>query len=257
MSELFDNEKFVQQQEELAATSDMTVQRQAMLSLLDLKAGERVIDVGCGNGALVRDMLGTVGSNGHACGVDNSEMMIDLGKKICPEATFLKGEATNLPVDRSDFDAVATSQLLCFVDDVPAALREFYRILKPGGRLLVLDTDWGSLVWNSGNHSFMRKVMRMYITPYANPYIPRSLSKQIVEAGFVSLKRQSFALLNWERNPDSYSQQTAEFVRQLMEKSTDFTGDDWEIWDQDLKETEAAGEYLFSLNRYLFLAKKP
>jgi len=257
MSELYDDEKFAQQQEELAATSDMVVQRQAMLSLLDLKPGERAIDVGSGNGALVRDVLEIVGNTGHACGVDNSEIMIGLAKKICPEATFLKGDATEIPVEDSDFDVLATSQLLCFVDDIPAALREFYRILKPGGRMLILDTDWGSLVWNSRNQSFMERVMKMYITPYTNPYIPRTLSKQIIEAGFKSLERHSFALLNWEREPDSYSQQTSEFVRQLMEKSPDFTGDDWEDWDRDLRETEAAGEYLFSLNRYLFAAQKP
>lgn len=257
MSELYEDENFAKQQEELAATADMVVQRQAILSLLDLRTGEHVIDIGSGNGALVRDMLELVGNNGHACGVDNSDIMTGLANKICPEATFLKGEATSLPVDDATYDVLTTSQLLCFVGDVPGALGEFYRILKPGGRMLILDTDWGSLIWNSRNQAFMDRVMKMYTTPYANPCLPRSLSKQITGAGFESLERHSFALLNWERNPDSYSQQTSEFVRQLMEKSPDFTKDDWNEWDQDLRETEANGEYLFSLNRYLFKAQKP
>jgi ubiquinone/menaquinone biosynthesis C-methylase UbiE len=257
MSDLYGDEEFARQQEELAATADMVYQRQAILSLLDLKPGERVIDVGAGNGALVRDMLAIVGNNGHACGVDSSEIMIGLAKKICPEATFLEGEARELPVEDSSYDALTASQLLCFVDDVPGVLREFYRVLEPGGRMLVLDTDWGSLVWNSRNRPFMDRVMKMYTTPYTDPWIPRSLSKMINEAGFRSLERRSFALLNWERSPDSYSQQTSEFVRQLMEKSSDFSEDDWEEWDRDLGETEAAGEYLFSLNRYLFAAHKP
>jgi ubiquinone/menaquinone biosynthesis C-methylase UbiE len=257
VSKLYDDEKFAQQQEELAATADMVAQRQAMLDLLHLRSGERVIDAGCGNGALVRDMLKVVGNKGYACGVDNSEIMIGLAQKICPQATFLKGDATDIPVQDAEYDVLTTSQLLCFVDEVPNALREFYRILRPGGRLLILDTDWGSLVWNSRNQSFMDKVMKMYITPYAHPYLPRSLSKQLLQAGFTSLQRHSFALLNWERNADSYSQQTSEFVRQLMRKSPDFTEDDWQEWDRDLRETEAAGEYLFSLNRYLFAAQKP
>ena len=257
MSELYADEKFAKQQEELAATADMVQQRQAMLSLLCLKPGERVIDVGAGNGALVRDMLKIVGRNGHACGVDNSEIMIGLAKKICPEAVFLKGEATELPIEDSYYDVLTTSQLLCFVDDVSSALREFYRVLKPGGRMLILDTDWGSLVWNSRNQSFMDRVMKMYTAPYTNPYIPRILPKLISEAGFNLLEKRSFALLKWERSPDSYSQQTSEFVRQLMEKSPDFSVSDWEEWDRNLKKTEADGEYLFSLNRYLFMAHKP
>jgi arsenite methyltransferase len=257
VSELYADEKFAKQQEELAATADMVQQRQAMLSLLSLNSGERVIDVGAGNGALVRDMLKIVGNNGHACGVDNSEIMIGLANKICPEAVFLKGEATELPIENSHYDVLTTSQLLCFVDDVSSALREFYRVLKPGGRMLLLDTDWGSLVWNSRNQTFMDRVMKMYTAPYTNPYIPRSLPKLINEAGFNLLERRSFALLNWERNPDSYSQQTSGFVKQLMEKSPDFSESDWEEWDRDLRETEADGEYLFSLNRYLFAAQKP
>jgi arsenite methyltransferase len=257
MSDLYGDEKFAKQQEELAATADMVYQRQAMLSILNLKSGERVIDVGAGNGALVRDMLKIVGPNGYACGVDNSEIMIGLAKKICPEATFLAGEATELPVEDSYYDVLTTSQLLCFVDNVPNALEEFYRILKPGGRMLILDTDWGSLVWNSRNQPYMDRVMRMYTTPYTDPYIPRRLPKLINEAGFKLLERQSFALLNWERSPDCYSQQTSEFVRQLMEKSPDFSEGDWEEWDRDLREVEAGGEYLFSLNRYLFAAQKP
>jgi len=257
VSELYEDENFARLQEELAATTDMVVQRQAILNQLNLRPGEQAIDVGSGNGALVRDMLEIVGDRGHACGVDNSEIMIALAKKICPGATFLKGEASKLPIEDSSYDALATSQLLCFVDDVPDVLREFYRILKPGGRMLILDTDWGSLVWNCRNQPLMDRVMQMYTTPYANPYTPRSLSRQIVEAGFTSLERHSFALLNWERYPDSYSQQTAEFVKQLMENSTNFTEEDWKEWDQDLRETEANGEYLFSLNRYLFTARKP
>ena len=156
MSELYDDEKFAQQQEELAATADMVSQRQAMLDLLNLRSGESAIDVGSGNGALVRDMLEIVGNNGHACGIDNSEIMIRLARNICPDASFLIGEATEIPVEDSEFDALTTSQLLCFVDDVPNALRDFYRVLKPGGRMLILDTDWGSLVWNSRNQSSRR-----------------------------------------------------------------------------------------------------
>ena len=257
MNELYEDENFAKQQEELAATDDMVVQRQAMLNLLNLRTGEHAIDVGSGNGALVRDMLKLVGNNGHACGVDNSEIMTGLANKICPEATFLKGEAISLPIEDATYDVLTTSQLLCFIGDVPGVLREFHRILKPGGRMLILDTDWGSLIWNSRNQALMDRVMKLYTTPYANPYLPRSLSKQIIEAGFTSLEKHSFALLNWERSSDSYSQQTSEFVRQLIEKSSDFTKDDWHEWDQDLRETEANGEYLFSLNRYLFKAQKP
>jgi ubiquinone/menaquinone biosynthesis C-methylase UbiE len=250
------DEGLARQQEELAATADMVAQRKAMLSLLNLKTGDHVIDVGSGNGIFVRDVLEIVGFNGHACGIDISEIMVRLAQNICPDAVFIKGDATNLPVDDESYDVLTTSQLLCFVRDIPGALREFYRVLKPGGRMLILDTDWESLVWNCKNQALMSRAIELFTSPLVNLHTPRSLSRQISEAGFQSLDRHSFSVINWKRDPDSYSEQCAGFIRQMMESSPEFTQEDWESWDSDLQETDAAGEYLFSLNRFLFAAHK-
>jgi arsenite methyltransferase len=255
MNDVYD-EGLAQQQEKLAATADMVAQRKAMLSLLNLKTGDHVIDVGSGNGIFVRDVLEIVGSSGHACGTDISEIMVGLAQNICPGAIFIKGDATELPVDDESYDVLTTSQLLCFVGDVPAALRDFHRVLKPGGRMLILDTDWGSLIWNCRNQKLMSRAIELFTSPLLNLHTPRSLSKQITGAGFQSLDRHSFSVINWNRDSDSYSEQCAGFIRQMMDSSPDFTQEDWESWDNDLRETDAAGEYLFSLNRFLFAARK-
>jgi ubiquinone/menaquinone biosynthesis C-methylase UbiE len=255
MNDIYD-EGLARQQEELAATADMVAQRKAMLGLLNLNAGEHVLDVGSGNGIFVRDVLEIVGSNGHACGIDISEIMVGMAQNICPGAAFVKGDATDLPVDDESYDVLTTSQLLCFVHDIPGALREFYRVLKPGGRMLILDTDWESLIWNCRNQALMSRAVKLFTSPLVNLYTPRSLSRQITETGFELLDRQSFSVINWERDPNSYSEQCAGFIRQMMESSPDFSPEDWESWDSDLREIDAADEYLFSLNRYLFAARK-
>jgi arsenite methyltransferase len=255
MNDVYD-EGLARQQEELAATADMVAQRKAMLGLLNLKTGDRVLDVGSGNGIFVRDMLEVVGPDGHACGIDISEIMVGLAQNICHEAAFIKSDATDLPVDDSSYDVLTTSQLLCFVGDIPGALREFYRVLKPGGRMLILDTDWGSIIWNCRNQALMTRAIDLFTSPLDNRHTPRKLSMQITEAGFELIDRPSFSVINWKRDPDSYSEQCVGFVRQMMESSPDFTQEDWESWDSDLQETDAAGEYLFSLNRFLFAARK-
>lgn len=257
MEKQFYDEDMARQQEKLAATPDMIAQRRTMLDLLDLKEGERVLDVGSGNGIFVRDMLEAVGESGHVCGVDGAEPMISMASALCPRGRFLQGDATDLPVKDSSFDVVTASQLLCFVSDGDGALSEMYRVLKPGGRLAILDSDWGTLVWNCRDRLLMDRVLRMLTGVYANAHVPRTLSRRLIAAGFQITDRRTFGVLNWEPDEDTYAQQILGFVRPMMEASNDFTEDDWEAWNEDQKATAKAGEFMFSLNRYVFSAVKP
>ncbi len=134
MGKQFYDEDMARQQEKLAATPDMAAQRLVMLNVLDLKDGERVLDVGSGNGIFVREMLSVVGESGHVCGVDSAEPMVSMATALCPSGQFLQGDATDLPVEDSSFDVVTASQVLCFVSAINKALSEMFRVLKPGGR---------------------------------------------------------------------------------------------------------------------------
>jgi arsenite methyltransferase len=257
MTQQFYDEDMARQQEKLAATPDMVAQRRAMLDLLDLKKGEHVLDVGSGNGIFAREMLEIVTNSGHVCGVDSAEPMVRMATGLCPNGRFLHGDATDLPVEELSFDVVAASQLLCFVADVDKALFEMFRALKRGGRLVILDSDWGSLVWNCRDQALMDRVIAMLTGPYADAHVPRTLSRRLAAAGFQITDRRAFSILNWEPDADSYSRQTTGFIKPMMEASNEFAENDWNAWDADQKATAEAGEYLFSLNRYIFCALKP
>lgn len=258
MSEQFYDEDKSRQQEKVAATPDMVAQRRAMLELLDLQEGEHVLDVGSGNGIFAREILETVTDSGHVCGIDSAEPMVAMATDICPAGKFLQGDATDLPVEDLSFDVVTASQVLCFVSDIDKALSEMFRVLKSGGRLVILDSDWGSLVWNCRDRALMDRVVRMMTgPPYADAHVPRTLSRRLVSTGFQITDRHAFSVLNWEPNADSYSRQLVGFIKPMMESSDAFTEKDWDAWDADQIATAEAGEYMFSLNRYIFTAVKP
>lgn len=256
MAAEFYDETMSRQQEALAATPDMQAQRRAMLTALALKPGERALEIGAGNGIMVREMLVEVGPSGAVTGLDSAAPMVEMARALCPEGTFVEGDAAALPFADASFDVATAAQVFCFLPDPDRALAELHRVLAPGGRLVILDTDWGSLVWNCRDRELMDRAMALYTSPYADAHLPRTLSRRLARAGFRVTARDSLTVLNWDRAPDTYAGQTTGFLESLMTASDAFTEADWQAWDADQAAMAEAGEFMFSLNRYIFSAMR-
>jgi SAM-dependent methyltransferase len=111
--------------------------RTAILGALALGTRDRLLDVGCGGGLLLRDALAT---GAAATGVDHSEEMVRLARERAPGAEVLRGDAEALPFADKAFTAVAMSVVFLFLPRPVDALRECRRVLSPGGRLAVYTT---------------------------------------------------------------------------------------------------------------------
>lgn len=111
--------------------------RAAILGALRLRADDRLLDIGCGGGLLLRDALRT---GCRATGVDHSVEMVQLAAERAPGSEVVFGEADRLPFADGSFSAVAMSQVFFFLDDALAVLRESRRVLRAGGRLAIYTT---------------------------------------------------------------------------------------------------------------------
>jgi SAM-dependent methyltransferase len=111
--------------------------RRAILDTLDLRAGDRLLDVGCGGGLLLRDAM-TRGA--EATGVDHSADMVALVRLRAPGATVVQGSADHLPFASGRFTAVSMSVMFFFLETPVRVLEESRRVLAPGGRLAVYTT---------------------------------------------------------------------------------------------------------------------
>jgi arsenite methyltransferase len=243
-------------------TPDVVEQRRATLHALALRPGERVLDVGSGPGLLVAEMAQAVGPAGHVTGVDISDAMLALGKRRCGDlsgagrASFVKADATALPFADGAFDVAVSTQVYEYVADVPTALAELHRVLRPGGRTLILDTDWDSIVWHATDAKQMGRLLAAWMERFADPYLPRTLARRLRDAGFQVDRRDVLVLLNPEYDPNTYSVANGEIMADFAVTQGRLTRDEVNAWTQDLYRLGEEGLYFFSLNRYLFLAHR-
>ncbi len=110
----------------------------------ELRAGDSVLDVCCGTGDLAFELAGRVAPGGNVIGCDFSEPMLDLAReKAARRGTegvrFEWADALSLPYDAGRFDAVTVGFGLRNFADRDRGLREMTRVLRPGGRLMVLE----------------------------------------------------------------------------------------------------------------------
>lgn len=112
-----------------------------LLDLAEVKAGERVLDVGCGTGIVARRAALRVGRPGAVVGLDLNEGMLRVARResraVEPAIEWREGDAAALPFPDAAFDVVACQQALQFFSEPDKALRGMRRVLAPHGRAAI------------------------------------------------------------------------------------------------------------------------
>lgn len=113
--------------------------RKKALKLLSLNQDDQILDAGSGTG-MVPFLLKQNNPSLNITGIDLSEEMLQIARNRNPGVPLLKGDVTQLPFDDHTFDCVTTFFTLRNFPDLPSSIAEMFRVLRSGGKLLILDT---------------------------------------------------------------------------------------------------------------------
>jgi len=106
-----------------------------LVARVDVRDGDRVLDIACGTGVVARAAAERVGSGGHVSGLDINPAMLAVARSESAEVNFVQGSAVALPFDDASFDVVLCQLGLQFFPDRGKALAQMRRVLVRGGRL--------------------------------------------------------------------------------------------------------------------------
>ena len=98
---------------------------------------DRILDLGCGTGIVARLLHERLGGATRIAGLDANAGMLEMARRVAPQLQWHEGNAMQLPFADASFELVVCQQMLQFVPDRAAALREVRRVLVPGGRLVL------------------------------------------------------------------------------------------------------------------------
>jgi arsenite methyltransferase len=246
--------------EAIYLTPDMVAQRTRVLEALALRPRERVLDLGCGPGLLAAKMAPQVGPQGEVQCIDASESMMSLAERRCAEYAQVRlqaGDVTALPYADASFDAAVCTQVYEYVTDLERALSELHRVLRTGGRAVVVDTDWESCVWHCSDPGRMRRVIEAWDTHCPHPHLPRTLAARLRAAGLDPVRIEPIVILNDRYDPDTYSFGMMDGLAAYARKRGALSESEVQAWRADLAALGSRGETFFSLTRYLFVARRP
>ncbi len=238
------DEKISRQVEAVYLTPDVVAQRSQVLRALELRPGERVVDIGSGPGFLASDMGAAVGPSGRVSGIEISESMIAMSRSRCagqPWVEFQLGDATRLPLPDDSCDVAVSTQVYKYVGDIPTALAELHRVLRPGGRALILDTDWDSIVWHATDRARMNRVLAAWDEHLADPHLPRILGPMLEREGFLLQRRDVIPLFNPEYDANTYSYGLIGLMLAFVPGRRGVTQEETEAWEEDLRKLAELG----------------
>lgn len=236
--------------------------KQRSYTLMRIQPGQNLLDVGCGSGIDTLALGQQVGPTGHVIGIDYDLVMIAQANEYAKNSgvsAFVKhqqGDASALNLASNWFDSCRSERLFMHLKNPNRAMQEMIRVTKPGGWLVILDTDWGSLSIYTQEIEVERRLARFRAERVLNNgYSGRSLYRmaKVQNLSDVSLEIHPLYVTNLALS--RYLTRSEEVETQALSEGV-ISLEDLQRWHDDLEQADGAGLFFGSLNLIMIAGRK-
>jgi len=260
MNQLDFDEETAKKLEAMYRSRDVLRRRALVREALGAQPGESIIDIGCGPGFYVAELLEEVGSEGSVLGIDSAEAMLALAARRCEgheNASFARADASSLPAGDASFDAALSVQVMEYVPDVGAALEEIRRVLRPGGRVVIWDVDWETLSWYSADPERIERATKAFDKHLTHPTLPQRLTALLRSSGFDDVVMQGHAFATNRIDPQAYLCIGMPLFFEFVAAQEEFGPEAAAAMEQEQRELGESGEFYGSVTQFCFTARRP
>lgn len=216
------------------------------IELLKLGPGQRVLDVGCGTGHDTLTLSETAGGDGLAVGLDASAVMLNVAK--ARGGSFVRGDARRLPFGDRCFDAARADRVLQHVASPETALAELARVVRPGGRMVVIDPDQETLVAEVPDQALARRVKDFRRDRnLCNGDLGHRLPRLFRRHGLVDVECEAATLVLTDPR-DAFGFTT--WARLMYDEGL-LTAAELESWEAGLDDIARAGDFLYAVTFFI------
>jgi SAM-dependent methyltransferase len=155
------------------------------------RPGAALLDIGCGTGEDAVALARLVAPGGTVTGIDASAAMVAEARRRAAghaRVAFAVGDARHLGVPAGSVDGCRAERVLLHLDDPAEVVAEMARALRAGGRAVVAEPDWGTLVIDAPDPDAARAVAAAAATRFRSPYAGRSLRRLLLGAGLADVE---------------------------------------------------------------------
>ena len=222
--------------------------------------GETAVDIGCGTGTEVRRLAKLLGARGRAIGVEPHGGLRAIAAKRAnaagSPAEFIDGDAMALPFEDASVDVIRCERVFQHLPDPAAAAAEMARILRPGGRAVILDSDWGTAVTSPGDPEVVRRLYESSLANLPNPFAGRLLRAHLTAAGLLvaaDIGSSAFVLPDEMLSPPLLVRANAEVAVQ----DGAITAEEARALEEGIVEAVSRGAAFVSVTMFAVVGRRP
>ena len=232
---------------------------QASVDAMRLHPGSHVLDVGCGAGDDARRLAEVVGQSGHVEAIDIDPQMIAEAQRRSAhdpaQVSFRVLDVYALDYDDGRFDACRAERTFLHLAEPGRALAQMVRVVRPGGRIVVLDRDIETRTIDAADRALTRRIVNFWCDSFLGGWIGRSLPRLFREAGLDEISVEPFTVVDLDYDAFN-AQYDLPRIAARAEAAGVIQADEAEQWIAGLRERERAGSFFSSMTSFVVAGRK-